>query len=231
MATMLRITSILLAVTAGLAAANVPAAAQDAVAKKWAEQWKKSCVAELRKKIWRPVDSLEGAASYCCLNQKKNDANANCENLKPNDTNGRSNCGRALDICKNDVIADQDLSNAIAKAKKEEAEKEKAEKEKAEKAEKEKTAAKGSGKTNCETFNGNKYVVWKAGEFTRQANGRCQRTFMCISTLQEPFSALCRPVPSQPQSLVQGNCNDPQRCTDCKAPPPTAECTATFVQR
>jgi hypothetical protein len=88
-----------------------------------------------------------------------------------------------------------------------------------------------SGKTNCETFNGDKYVVWKAEHFTRKDNGKCLTTFSCVSTLQEPFSALCKVKPVDGlYSIVEGSCTD-AKCSDCRANPPAAKCTATFVQK
>jgi hypothetical protein len=89
-----------------------------------------------------------------------------------------------------------------------------------------------SGETNCSQLNTDN-TTWTAKEFTKFGNGQCRRTYACVlkSPLQEPFSALCRLERLDPASSQSpGTCTDP-KCSDCKSPPPSAKCRASFVQR
>jgi hypothetical protein len=139
MLTMLRSTSVLLAVIAGIVASSFPAAAQSPLGKAMGEKWANSCVAEaksaIRQAMAKGVGSSVGELTVACCRRARNDDSA-CKNIEK-DQASRVNCQVGLETCQNVVKADPGLKADI----------EKAEKEKAEKEAKEKAAA--AGPQNC----------------------------------------------------------------------------------
>lgn len=278
MVTMLRITSILLAVIVGLASSNVPAAAQQDLSKSWGDNWAKSCVTDIRQRIQRGGASipfpLDGAADNCCRNERGKDSKAACNNLSSNDQAGRVNCQNALETCKNEVKTDPGIKADIAKA--EEKEREKAAANCKGVAVKDLpakiccTGSKGTGcvaeLVDCERLGGSQvksgaepacnkvfpgytgHVVavpeidcslikvdtaWTAEKgFKNEGGGKCTVLYNCLvkSRVPDPPSGLCKPVAAQDKSFVSGTCTD-AKCTDCKAPFPTAKCTVSFVKK
>jgi hypothetical protein len=119
--------------TAGIAASNVPVAAQlgPALGKKWAE----TCLSERTKPAYRELleriklggssTSVGEAMVACC--RRQNTADSACKNLEK-DQGGRTNCEQGLTTCQTIVKADPGVKADLDKAK---ADKEKADKAKA----------------------------------------------------------------------------------------------------
>jgi len=122
--------------TAGIAAANFPAAAQlgPAMGKKWAE----TCLSERTKPAYREAleriklggssTSIGEAMVACC--RRQNTSDSACKNVEK-DQGGRTICEQGLTTCQTIVKADPGVKADLDKAK---ADKEKADKEKTDKA-------------------------------------------------------------------------------------------------
>jgi hypothetical protein len=116
MVTMLRSTSILLAVIAALAASSFPAAAQ--LSKLMGEKWAKNCLTETAKSEYQkalqrgPLGPISvGEATVACCRRERTSDSA-CKDVEK-DQGARTNCQLGQETCQTIVKADPGLKADI----------------------------------------------------------------------------------------------------------------------